>query len=257
MEGRSRSRWLGRSLAELIVIIAGVMIALAADRWIAGIDEQAEARAYMSRLAEDLRKDTTALAARAFSSDERNETALDMLLFAETGDLRVGLEPTLFMRHLVLMATPAPAGPSPVTETWKEMAATGRIDLVSDVELRDALSFYYGEGERINGSVLSWLLGESSAAAEGVLWEVQSPLQRLTAIRDSAGEARFLPPELAAEHELTTDEAVRVLRTLASRRDFLIAVGRLRQGWSVSRTVHEMQLQRARGLIERLESEIK
>jgi hypothetical protein len=254
VEGSGRSRWLGRSLVELVVIVAGVMIALAADRWIAGIDERAEARSYMSRLAEDLRKDTAALADRARSSEERKQTALDMLLFAETGDLPAGLEPELLLRHLALMATPGPGGADPVTETWEEMVSTGRVDLVEDVELRDALSYYYNEVER-TGALMPWLLGENSNAASDVLWELQSPLQQLTAIRGRAGEAVFLPPELAAEHEPGAEQAEQLLRALTSRKDFLTAVGRLRQGWNVSHTIHFLQLERARTLLERLEEE--
>ena len=249
MEAGSRSKWLGRSLVELVVIVAGVMIALAADRWIAGIDERAEACSYMSRLEADLRVDTASLAKAVRKSEERNQTVLNMLLYAETGEMRARLDP----QSLVLMATPGP-GETFVTETWEEMVSTGRVDLISDVELRNGLSAYYNEVERM--SLLGGFLdGGNSTAASDVLWELQSPLKRLTAIRDTTGKVVFLPPEVAAEHVPTAEDADRLLRALASRKDFLTAVGHLRQLWTVNYNIHVAQLERARSLLERLAAE--
>ena len=252
MQGSDRPRWLSRSLVELFVIIAGVMIALAADRWIAGIDERAEARSYVSRLTDNLRTDSASLETSVQQAADRKQIALDMLLYAETGELPSAMAPDSLLRMLVL--TTAPSLQVSATETWRDMVATGNVDLISDVELRDSLSVYYNEVERSLGLFGSGFLGNGTDVAD-VLWKVQSPLQVLTAVRGDSGKAVFLPAKLDSEYRVTRDQAVRILRTLRTREDFLTGIGRLRQLHSVSSNVHHAQLERATWLLERLEAE--
>lgn len=252
MQGSDRPRWLSRSLVELLVIIAGVMIALAADRWIAGIDERAEARSYMSRLTDNLRADSTNLEISVRQAADRRQTALDMLLYAQTGEFPSGIAPDSLLRMLVL--TGAPSGAPYSTETWRDMVSTGNVELISDVELRDSLSVYYNEVERARGLFGGDFFGGGIEVRNG-LWEVQSPLQMLAAVRGDSGRAVFLPAELDGEYRVTADQAVPMLRTLRTRKDFLAGIGRLRQLHSVSLTVHKGQLERATWLLEQIEGE--
>jgi hypothetical protein len=250
MHGSDRRKWLGRSLGELVVIIAGVMIALAADRWIAGIDERAEARSYVSRLAENLRSDSARLEEWVQSATDRRQIALDMLLYAETGEFTSRIGPDSLLRMLVYTSVPSATG-AYATETWQDLVATGNVELLDDIELRDSLSVYYNEVERSRGVFASSPLGNATEAAD-VLWELQSPLQMLTAVRREDGRAVFLPPDIDGEYMVTADQAMRILRTLRTRKDFLTGIGRQRQLHTSTRIVSTRQLRLATWLLERL-----
>lgn len=253
MHGSDRRKWLGRSLVELVVIIAGVMIALAADRWIAGIDERAEARSYVTRLAENLRADSAELETWVQHATDRRQIALDMLLYAETGAFPSGIAPDSLLRMLVYTSAPSATG-AYATETWQDMVATGNVGLLDDVELRDSLSVYYNEVERSRGVFASSPLGDATEAAD-VLWELQSPLQMLTAVRREDGRAVFLPDDLDREYKPTAVEAMGILRTLRTRKDFLTGIGRMRQLHTTTRIVSTRQLRLATWLLERLEAQ--
>ena len=248
-EENRTARWLGRSLAELIVIIAGVMIALAADRWIAGIDERAEARSYMSRLVEDIREDSANLAWSAQLAAEREQTTLDMLLYAETGELPGGMEPEAFLRQ-VRLAAAFVSGRRGTARTWDALVSMGKVDLIGDEALRDSLSLYYSEESRIAG-----LFGQSgldmgvAAHVADPLWDVIPPLQMLSFV------PAMLPEEVRADYELSAEEAEQLLRALSMRKDFLAGIGRMRMVWSVTSNNVTNQLRSAGLLLERLEAE--
>ena len=48
---------LGRAALEASVILVGVMLALAADRWVMGLDERAQESDVLERMVADLRAD--------------------------------------------------------------------------------------------------------------------------------------------------------------------------------------------------------
>jgi hypothetical protein len=125
-------------LAELVVITAGVLIALGADRW----NEErglAESRdIYIQRLAEDIRIDS-AEAARVVADLPRARAARDLFMEAVAGraflpdDLSV-LRRSSFERYN--WVTPV---------AWTELNNTGLLGLVDDLELRRAVSAYYAK----------------------------------------------------------------------------------------------------------------
>ena len=126
----------GRSLVELLVIVAGVLAALAADRWNQTRLDTEAADDYLQRLADDVRTDT------AYANDMLRRLPVarasrDSLLAAVDG---VGPLPDE-LRDAVFRAWQTLLFPAPVT--WTELNSTGGAVLIADLDLRRAIVQYY------------------------------------------------------------------------------------------------------------------
>ncbi len=138
-----RTRTGGRLLAEFAVIVIGVLVAFAADRWITRVDEGRLADAYLESLQRDLAQDVAAF-----------ETAAG---FTRSNVLRVGTllsvlrdGPTASTdRTEVLLAVEVLSWWTPVhyaTGTWTDLTGSGNLRLI-DSGLRSLLSRYYDASE--------------------------------------------------------------------------------------------------------------
>lgn len=135
-----RSSRLMKGLTELLVIVAGVMIALAADRCVQAIDIADLEREYLGRLAADLRQDSTLL-------DEFSQTAhvnYDRAA-AVLRAIREGLDRDQDHSEILTSVDWIHYGGAPdyARETWEELLSTGNLAVISDVGLRQRLSVYY------------------------------------------------------------------------------------------------------------------
>jgi len=126
----------GRLVAEFVVIVAGVLLALAADRWNQGRADTTLESAYMSRLAAEIRADSVQLESRLQSIPE-SISARDSLLGVLDGSVT---PPNLVLT--IARATPAFYLRPP--STWRELEATGSLNVLRDPAVREALSRYYG-----------------------------------------------------------------------------------------------------------------
>jgi len=126
----------GRLVAEFTVVVAGVLLALAADRWNQGRADTVLESAYMTRLVAEVRADSVQLESR-LEQIPRNMAARDSLL----GVLDGSIAPA----NLVLTITAAtPAFYLRPPSTWQELEATGSLNILRDSKVKEALSTYYG-----------------------------------------------------------------------------------------------------------------
>ena len=131
---------LKKTLAELVTIIAGVLIALGGGDWWEGREERAEAKSYAERLTEALESDLLAfkdVAGRAYSIDSAALQVLDVYRGQDVPET----DAAEFAR-LVLVASWMPPAPA-ATDTYEDLVSTGRLALLP-IEVREALRSYYG-----------------------------------------------------------------------------------------------------------------
>ena len=140
------TRSLRSFLGEFVVIMAGVLAALAVDQWVDALDERRLEGAYLQRLHADLVWDTA-----RFGEFERTFVAAkvgvlrDLLAddpLARLGD-RTDLLADLNNSSFKSLPNNRPA-------TFQELESTGRLSLLRDVDLRGELSAYYSGFEHIS-----------------------------------------------------------------------------------------------------------
>lgn len=130
-------------ISELLIVVAGVMIALYADGWMEERQNRALELEYVERLIEDLQLDTAAVSNIATLSQERAQYARVVLDAYDTGTRSVS--PADFARAVEY------AGyfsyPSYSTRTIDDLMSTGNLRLIRSTEVRDAISTYYAQIE--------------------------------------------------------------------------------------------------------------
>ncbi len=125
-----------RLLLELAVIVLGVLLALAADRWNQERSDRSLERAYLERFVDDIRRDS--LSAESYLSRFPGiESARDTLLrFVDGGPAPPALNSTV-SRAFDQFNLPA-------ASTWNEILGSSSLGLLRAAGVRDVLSSYYG-----------------------------------------------------------------------------------------------------------------
>jgi hypothetical protein len=142
-------------MAEFILIVAGVLVALALDQWRARLQDRSLEAAYVVRLRNDLVTDTSSF--RWFSGvlDIKDEVLHELLRDRppETWK-RTPAEQLSHLRYSTFLGLP------PVTSaTFNELLSTGKVHLLRSGELRGALGEYYAFYSRLT-EVLDLLPGD-------------------------------------------------------------------------------------------------
>jgi hypothetical protein len=125
-----------RLLGEFAVIIVGVLVALAADRWNQARLATDTELVYLDRLAADVRADSVE-AATALGRIPTARAARDSLLRAvdRQAALPQDLASAVFRAWETVRLPPS--------TTWGELTSSGAAIVISDVDLRRRLSEYY------------------------------------------------------------------------------------------------------------------
>jgi len=145
---RRRGYAIPRLAGEFIVIVVGVLVALAADRWNEERNEAITAEEYLVRVGEEIRADSVELESW-FARSDRARAVGDSLRAAMSGTR--GLE---FRSGSHLRAAPALRLPPIVA--WEELSNTGALRYIRDTKVRRALSQYYAarvQAEQVLSSV--------------------------------------------------------------------------------------------------------
>jgi hypothetical protein len=129
-----QSRWF---VAELIVIVAGVLIALGIDEWRESLDDAALVEQYLAQLISDLASTEQQLAVDR-SNNEPYERAAHELLTGFEGENRLDL---VDLRRL-LSEFSNRAGSVPLISTAESMVSAGELRLVRDAGIRAQISRY-------------------------------------------------------------------------------------------------------------------
>jgi len=128
----------GRLATEFVVIVLGVLIALAVDEWVDGIDDRAAERTYLAGLRADLVRDSASHAAMADGwsrSAEYGETLLGVVQGQQ-------LPNTVSLLFLVREAGNVSI-PQTAAATYEDLVSSGKLSLIEDMELRIAITEYY------------------------------------------------------------------------------------------------------------------
>ncbi len=133
-----------RGAGELTVIVAGVLIALAADRWIANLDAQEMESAYLGMLVQDLEADSAAFAAQIAERQGLLDWSKDLQRRLANPSSTIA-EPRRFLTILNYFSAWVPDLVR--QSTWAELLSTGRLGLIRDADLRRQLGQYYSAAE--------------------------------------------------------------------------------------------------------------
>jgi len=142
-----------RSFAEFLVIFVGVVVALAADRWLAAQDQASEAAFYEEQLVRDLRADSALFSQRM---DALADRARGTLVFPQVAaglvpeDSPVAIATVPFFEALGAFEPVAPN-----RDAWDDLVSTGSVSLLSR-GLRQSLSSYYNDLKTLHAAELEW-----------------------------------------------------------------------------------------------------
>ena len=130
----------GRGAAELVIIVAGVLVALWIEGWREARVEAATEREYLTRLEADLVADSVRLAGRLDAEirlDENTRRAMD---FVRTGAVpeadTVAVVAALHFSGFINFYRPQ-------STTWDDLVSTGNLGLIRDRDLRERVGRYY------------------------------------------------------------------------------------------------------------------
>ena len=147
--GRRRREYLvPRFIGEFLVIVVGVLVALAADRWNQERSEAITAEEYLVRVGDEIRSDSLELESW-FARSARARMIGDSLRAAMSGTRRMEPRGGAHLRA-------APALRLAPIVAWEELSNTGALRYIRDADLRRTLSTYYArrvQAEQVLSSI--------------------------------------------------------------------------------------------------------
>ena len=133
--------WFGRARSiagEFLIIVAGVLVALAVDQWRGSIADRTLEAHYLQRLGEDLASDTASFSEYQTVLETKASVLRDLV---SDGPLSHLLERENLMADLVHSQYKA-LQPNRAT-TFQELQSTGNMKLIRDFGLRGRITEYY------------------------------------------------------------------------------------------------------------------
>lgn len=134
------ARWFA---AEFLVVVCGVLVALALNAYYQGRVEAQREAGYIQQLAADLRE-SEAVLERALAGNEAERAKLMQLLALFSREEAPSLE--AFRELTTFSIRPV----QPTLSTAQAVVETGDLNLISDDSLRSAIIQYVGAGESYN-----------------------------------------------------------------------------------------------------------
>jgi len=139
------------AISELVIVIAGVMIALAADGWARGRADRALERQYLDDLAVDLRSDTVQVRAAMTLADSRAALGHAVLRAMDGDTVLTPPQLVVALERQFYFAFPAYS-----RTTISDLSSTGNLRLLRDRGLKRQLSEYYQTIERLEQWSENW-----------------------------------------------------------------------------------------------------
>ena len=230
---------LARLGAEGLVIVLGILIALAVDRWATSIDDRTLEASYLARLVENFTADSVQIAEKFQLAEERKRLAVRVLSGVTTAEVA---QPAEFLGSLERISWYSAAEYS--REAWDELVSTGGLFLIRDDAIRQGLSNYYNRIEWLAHLEAGWnvTMVDYFHRAQGVL----PPLTRLEVLGR-------LPPGSDAV-PVGNEDVRRALKVLTEDADLAAELGSLAliydtQLWAYGTVMEDIQdvLQLLRG----------
>ena len=150
-----------QATTEFVVIVFGVLAALAVDEWRDERNNQVTEAEYLTRLRTDIEADIENFS--RFEKILESKARFIQSLLDDTYGLEYSGDPDGLMR--AVRTSSFIALPDSVSTTFDELQSTGRLALIKNIELRDALSKYYSGFEHI-----TTIFDEPSGDYRQLLW---------------------------------------------------------------------------------------
>ena len=145
MPSADRLRWL---LAETVVIVFGILVALAVDGYRSDLSDRRLERDYIDRIRADLNRDLEYVKDIWEPRLKRKRDALDSIAPIIRGQLPVPDDKLGFLRDVSLGGVLGASVDDWYTDTtFRDMLATGNMRLIQDPDIRAIVSQYYAETE--------------------------------------------------------------------------------------------------------------
>lgn len=135
--GRTWVRWGG----EFVVIVIGVLVALALDQWAATRADRVSEREYVAALVADLEADADYLSERVIPLVSLADSALEEVGPVSRGVAEVPIDTISFLRRVVSSRRTIAQLPS--SPTFDELISTGALRLIESASFRSSLVLYY------------------------------------------------------------------------------------------------------------------
>ena len=150
-----------QTATEFVVIVVGVLAALAVDQWRDERNDSKTEAEYLGRLRIDVEADIE----QFYSFEQILETKARLLqsLLDDTINSEFAHDPRSLMEAVGYSSFIAL--PDSVSTTFDELQSTGRLALIQDLSQRDALSKYYSGFKHISA-----ILSEPSGDYRRLLW---------------------------------------------------------------------------------------
>lgn len=138
-------------ISELVIVVAGVMIALAADGWLQQQADRALERSYLDDLISDLRADTAQLHTAIGLAADRAALGHAVLRAMDGDTVLAPPELVVALERQFYFASPAYS-----QTTMLDLLSTGNLRLIRDRGLKRHLSEYYQTIERLEQWAENW-----------------------------------------------------------------------------------------------------
>ncbi|RED44247.1 DUF6090 family protein [Seonamhaeicola aphaedonensis] len=135
------SRYLIYAIGEIVLVVVGILIALAINNWNINNANKKEEIYYLQKLKLNLQQDTTHVRTK-LRLIYRDLSMLDSLEIEIKNPLKTSFSNRLYTTTLLLQY-----GFSPQTSTFDNLKSTGKLNLINNQILVDSLFVYYNDLE--------------------------------------------------------------------------------------------------------------
>jgi hypothetical protein len=156
------SKYLLYAIGEIILVVVGILIALAVNNWNQEVKDHRSELDHLSRIHQDLVQDTENFKKSIENNNELREEIKELLVTLHGGvhDIEEVQKMTATFDKAMDQVF------SPNDNTYRGMVSTGTLDLIQDQELKTALMDLYSEYDQkgaLMSGISSWMLGIATA----------------------------------------------------------------------------------------------
>jgi len=236
---------LGRKSGEFILIVVGVLTALAVDTWVDRASLARDAEEYRTALIRDLSRDADLLRVRAAQRERAFEYARLALSYFEGASSATDPAEILLAVHSSTTSRPF----EPAMATWSDLLSTGSLGLIDDAAFRTEIGAYYAD---IESRVRNWepFPSHRVAVRGRVPFEVGRYFQTECSILAGGRDPKPQPCDLS---DIDGEMAGRILSELADDETFIRDLRYYLSELEVSMRMFQIVAERAESLLSRLD----
>jgi len=209
------------AIGELVIVVAGVLIALGADQWVRGRADLTLERRYLNDLVVDLRSDTAQLSAAIALAESRAALGHAVLRAAAGDTVLTAAQLVVSLERQFYFAYPAYS-----RTTITDLMSTGNLRLIRDRTVKRQLSEYYQTIARLEQWSDNWRLVQQDV--ERVMPELLPLRLREAAISPSAPSdgwsGTWGPPPWTPDFSVSESEGREILARLRVHPEAIVRI---------------------------------